>query len=106
VVASSLVKAAVHGRDPNWGRVAAAVGNAELGGRPVPIDVPLLRIELAGVRVFEGRPVPFDRDAVSARMATPEVVVGVDLGAGDGTGEAFGCDLTAEYVRENSAYST
>jgi glutamate N-acetyltransferase/amino-acid N-acetyltransferase len=106
VVASSLVKAAVHGRDPNWGRVAAAVGNAELDGRPVPVHESSLRIELAGVPVFAGRPLPFEKAAVSARMNAREVVVAVDLGDGDGWGEAFGCDLTPEYVIENSAYST
>ena len=106
VVASSLVKAAVHGRDPNWGRVAAAAGNAELGARPVPIEEARLRIELVGVPVFDGRPLEFDRAGTSARMAEPEVVIAIELGQGDGWGEAFGCDLTAEYVIENSAYST
>lgn len=106
VVASSLVKAAVHGRDPNWGRVAAAAGNAELAGGPVPVEEPRLRIQLAGVPVFDGRPLPFEKAAVSARMDAPEVVIEIDLGQGEGWGEAFGCDLTPEYVIENSAYST
>ena len=106
VVASSLVKAAVHGRDPNWGRVAAAIGNAELDGRAVPVEEAHLRIELAGVVVFAGRPSSFGRAEVSTRMDAPEVVIGVDLGQGSGWGEAFGCDLTPEYVIENSAYST
>ncbi|NJD27058.1 MAG: bifunctional glutamate N-acetyltransferase/amino-acid acetyltransferase ArgJ [Chloroflexi bacterium] len=106
VVGSSLVKAAVHGRDPNWGRIAAAVGNAEVGGQPVPIDVARLAIAICGVPVFEGCPLSFDRSALSKLMAAPEVVVAVELGLGTGWGEAFGCDLSEGYVVENSVYTT
>jgi glutamate N-acetyltransferase/amino-acid N-acetyltransferase len=128
VVASSLVKAAVHGRDPNWGRIAGAAGNARLadavvleaagiaseeadrrGGRPVLVDPDTLRIAIAGHLVFDGTdggPVAFDREAARAAMDAPEVLVRLDLGQGEGSGEAFGCDLTEEYVRENSEYST
>jgi len=106
VVGSSLVKAAIHGHDPNWGRIAAAAGNALHEGVAVPVEVDRLAIAIAGVPVFDGEPVPFDRDAVSRAMAAPEVVLRVDLGLGDGRGEAFGCDLTEQYVVENSAYST
>ncbi len=125
VVSSSLFKAAVHGRDPNWGRIADALGNAQLadaavleaaglpvdeahrrGGSRLDLDPGAVRIAIAGVEVFAGTPRPFDAAALSRAMATDEVVVRVDLGAGDGIGEAFGCDLTEEYVRENSEYST
>jgi glutamate N-acetyltransferase/amino-acid N-acetyltransferase len=125
VAASSLVKAAVHGADPNWGRIAAAVGNATLAseevllasgltadvardraGRAVELDGARLRIDLCGVPVFAGAPLPFDAAAVSTAMRTDEVVIRVDLGLGGGNGEAFGCDLTEAYVIENSAYST
>jgi glutamate N-acetyltransferase/amino-acid N-acetyltransferase len=106
VVGSSLVKAAAHGRDPNWGRILAAVGTATVDGRPVPIDERRLVVGLCGVTVFAGEPVPFDRDALARRMASPEVEIRVDLGDGDGAGEAWGCDLTEAYVAENSAYST
>jgi glutamate N-acetyltransferase / amino-acid N-acetyltransferase len=106
VVGSSLVKAAAHGRDPNWGRILAAVGTATVDGRPVPIDERRLVVGMCGVTVFAGEPVPFDRDALARRMASPELEVRVDLGAGAGMGEAWGCDLTEAYVAENSAYST
>ena len=106
VVSSSLLKAAVHGRDPNWGRIAAAAGNATAAGSPVPIEEASLTIGIAGVPVFEGRPLAFDKQAVAALMNAPELLIRVDLGLGTGTGEAFGCDLTEEYVIENSAYST
>jgi glutamate N-acetyltransferase/amino-acid N-acetyltransferase len=106
VVASSLVKAAVHGRDPNWGRIGAAVGNADVAGHPVALDEARLQIAIAGVPVFRGAPLPFDKAVLSARMAGPELAIDVDLGLGEGEGEAFGCDLTEAYVIENSAYST
>jgi glutamate N-acetyltransferase/amino-acid N-acetyltransferase len=128
VVASSLVKAAIHGRDPNWGRIAGAAGNARLaeaaileaaglsadearrlGGSAADLDPDRLRISTAGTPVFDGAsggPLSFDRDGVRAAMAAPEVVIELDLGLGDGSGEAFGCDLTETYVIENSEYST
>ncbi|CAN5776665.1 bifunctional glutamate N-acetyltransferase/amino-acid acetyltransferase ArgJ [soil metagenome] len=125
VVASSLVKAAVHGRDPNWGRIVAAAGNARLApaavleaaglgadealrraGTAVRLDVARLRVAICGVDVFDGLPVTFERPAVRALMAAPEVVIRLDLGLGDGRGEAFGCDLTEAYVVENAEYST
>jgi glutamate N-acetyltransferase/amino-acid N-acetyltransferase len=104
VVSSSLVKAAVHGRDPNWGRLAGAAGNAQ-----AHVDQARVRIAIAGQVVYDGTrggPVPFDRDAASSAMNAPEVLFRIDLGLGEGTGEAFGCDLTEEYVRENSEYTT
>jgi glutamate N-acetyltransferase / amino-acid N-acetyltransferase len=106
VVASSLVKTAVHGRDPNWGRIAAAAGNAACDGAPVKVEEPRLSIGIAGVPVFAGQPLEFDRAALAAKMDAPELLLRVDLGLGEGIGEAFGCDLTEKYVVENSAYST
>jgi glutamate N-acetyltransferase/amino-acid N-acetyltransferase len=128
VVSSSLVKAAAHGRDPNWGRIAGAAGNARLAdaavleaaglhtddaarraGAAARLDPSRLRIEIAGHLVFDGTaggPLSFDRDAARASMTSPEVVIALDLGLGDGRGEAFGCDLTETYVTENSEYTT
>ncbi len=128
IISSSLVKAAAHGRDPNWGRIAGAAGNATLAiatvleaaglsadeaaaraGTPATLEPTRLRIWIAGHLVFDGSsggPVAFDRDAARAAMAAPEVVIALDLGLGDGTGEAFGCDLTEAYVIENSEYTT
>jgi glutamate N-acetyltransferase/amino-acid N-acetyltransferase len=128
VVSSSLVKAAAHGRDPNWGRIAGAAGNAHLAdapvleggglapdeavrraGTPARLDPSALRIAIAGFPVFDGAtggPLVFDRVAARAVMAGPELVIALDLGLGHGTGEAFGCDLTEAYVIENSEYTT
>jgi glutamate N-acetyltransferase / amino-acid N-acetyltransferase len=128
VISSSLVKAAAHGKDPNWGRIAGAAGNARLadppvlaasgvspeqaflrGGTPASLDPDRLRIAIAGHLVFDGTaggPQPFDRAAARAAMDAPEIVIRLDLGLGEGSGEAFGCDLTEAYVRENSEYTT
>lgn len=128
VVSSSLVKAAVHGRDPNWGRIAGAAGNARLaesavleaagmraldaaarGGSAAAVDPDRLRIAIAGHFVFDGStggPLDFDRAAARTAMDGPELLIRLDLGLGDGTGEAFGCDLTEAYVIENSEYTT
>jgi glutamate N-acetyltransferase/amino-acid N-acetyltransferase len=128
VVSSSLVKAAAHGRDPNWGRIAGAAGNARLGevrllenaglahaeacaraGAPVTLDPATLRIAIAGNLVYDGPaggPTVFDRAATRAAMTGPEILVRLDLGLGAGTGEAFGCDLTEQYVIENAEYTT
>jgi glutamate N-acetyltransferase / amino-acid N-acetyltransferase len=128
VICSSLVKAAVHGRDPNWGRVAGAAGNAALAeeavllasgmeatearrraGTAATLDPNRLRISIAGRLVFDGPnggPVVFDRAATRTAMNAPELLIRLDLGLGDGTGEAFGCDLTETYVTENSEYTT
>jgi glutamate N-acetyltransferase/amino-acid N-acetyltransferase len=128
VVSSSLVKAAAHGRDPNWGRIAGAAGNARLadaavleaaglhaddaarrGGTAAKLDPSRLRIDIAGHPVFDGTaggPLPFDRAAARASMTAPELVIALDLGLADGHGEAFGCDLTETYVTENSEYTT
>jgi len=128
VVGSSLVKAAAHGRDPNWGRIAGAAGNGHLAdavvlrasglpqadaearaGRPVTLDPATLRIAIAGQAVFDGArggPQLFDRAAARAAMDAPEILIRLDLGLGDGHGEAFGCDLTEEYVIENAEYTT
>ena len=68
-----------------------------------------LRIAIAGHPVFDGTaggPLEFDRAAAREAMDAPEVVIELDLGLGDGIGEAFGCDLTETYVIENSEYTT
>ncbi len=107
VVGSNLLKAAVHGRDPNWGRAAAAAGGARRpDGTAVALSVPSLRISVCGTPVFSGEPLPFDAAAVRAAMAAPEVTIDLDLGLGTAAAEAWGCDLTEAYVRENAEYST
>jgi glutamate N-acetyltransferase/amino-acid N-acetyltransferase len=102
VVGSSLVKSALYGEDPNWGRVFAAVGNS---GAQVDTGRAALWIgELQIAR--DGSGLGVSKDDARAQMKGSEVRVRVDLGLGSGSARAWGCDLTEAYVVENSAYST
>jgi glutamate N-acetyltransferase/amino-acid N-acetyltransferase len=101
VSASPLVKSAVHGNDPNWGRLLMAVGRS--GAR---INLDQARAWLGEIAVFRGKPLPFDEAAASAYLRNEEVLLRVHLGAGSGKATAWGCDLTPEYVHINSDYTT
>lgn len=102
VAASSLVKTAIHGGDPNWGRIVCALGYS---GSDVAID--RLTVQVAGVTVFAaGAGVEADLDAVRRGFEAAEIEILADLGLGEGAAEAWGCDLSAEYVRINSEYTT
>lgn len=101
VVVSPLVKTALHGNDPNWGRMLAALGNS--GAAFVPEEVQIL---LQGTLVYRGRALDFDSDQLSRALDSETVLIEVNLGAGSASAEAFGCDLSAEYVRINSLYTT
>ena len=102
VVASSLVKSAVHGADPNWGRIIAALGRS---GAEVQEDKIALYVN--DVCIMEGgRPIPFHRDAVVALMQGAEVSFRIKLNLGEDRATAWGCDLSEEYVTFNSAYTT
>lgn len=99
---SYLLKSAVHGADPNWGRITAVIGRSEAG-----LDEDALRIDLCGVRVYEaGGPTQFDEAALSRAMAGDVVPVAVRLGAGACSATGWGCDLTPEYVHINADYHT
>ncbi|RKQ88863.1 bifunctional glutamate N-acetyltransferase/amino-acid acetyltransferase ArgJ [Brockia lithotrophica] len=102
VVRSSLVKAAVYGADPNWGRIASA-----LGASGIPFSPEGLSVVLQGIPVLaRGMPLPFDEAAASARLREEYVLVDVHLEDGSGVAEAWGCDLTEDYVRINAHYRT
>lgn len=99
VARSNLFKAAVFGRDPNWGRVLAAVGTTTAAFDPLALDV-----TINGVPVCRGGAAAADRSLVD--LAAREVHVQVDLHAGDAEATVWTNDLTHAYVHENSAYST
>ena len=102
VAGSSLVKAAVYGGDPNWGRIVAALGRAGVDLDPGAIDV-----DVGPVAVMRaGRPLGFDAAAASAALQPPEVRLRTDLHRGPGAATAWGCDLTEQYVAINSEYTT
>jgi glutamate N-acetyltransferase/amino-acid N-acetyltransferase len=102
IVNSPLVKAAVHGRDPNWGRVVAAAGRS--GAELVPDRLELLIGDICLVR--EGSPVPFPQEEVVKLLGDSEVNINLNLHVGVGEAVAWGCDLSEEYVTINSDYTT
>ncbi len=96
---SNLLKCALHGNDPNWGRVLAAVGTTAAAFEPDALDV-----SINGVQVCRAGAPGDDRDLVD--LSGRDVQIVVDLHAGTETATLWTSDLTAEYVHENSAYST
>jgi glutamate N-acetyltransferase/amino-acid N-acetyltransferase len=102
VASSNLVKSAIHGGDPNWGRIVCALGYS---GCEVAID--RLRLDIAGLTVFAtGAGLEVDLESVRQAFEQPEIEIRAELGLGSGRAEAWGCDLSAEYVRINAEYTT
>jgi len=102
IVSSPLVKAAMHGNDPNWGRIVAALGRSG-----AQVTETKLGVYLNDVCVMkQGGPVPFDKQKVSRSLASKQVFLRLYLGLGRGESTAWGCDLSEEYVTINSAYTT
>ena len=102
VASSSLVKTAVHGGDPNWGRIVCALGYS---GAELALD--RLHLSIGGLVVFErGGGVDVDLAAVRQAFEQPEIEIVASLGLGSGSAEAWGCDLSEEYVRINADYTT
>ncbi|PBC76401.1 glutamate N-acetyltransferase [Streptomyces sp. TLI_235] len=99
VARNNLLKCAIHGEDPNWGRVLAAIGTTSAAFEPDTLDV-----AINGVWVCRAGSVGEDRDLVD--MAGREVVITANLNAGEAAATVWTNDLTADYVHENSAYST
>lgn len=111
ICGSSLVKCAVHGRDPNWGRIVAAAGRAGVAFDPAAVALWLGEHQL----MEAGQPLPFDRPAAStylreraagAYLTDDMVQIRLRLGSGPGSGRAWGCDLSDQYVRINADYTT
>ncbi len=96
---SNLLKCAIHGEDPNWGRVLSAIGTTASTFEPDAVDV-----AMNGVWVCRGGAAGESRERVN--MSGREVVISVDLAAGEAGATLWTNDLTADYVHENSAYST
>lgn len=111
IAGSALVKSAIFGRDPNWGRIAGAAGRAG-----IPFNQDELQIKLGSFLLMEkGQPQPFDRNAAHAYLKqAPEgaylkddtVLISVNVGSAPGSGTAWGCDLSYDYVKINAEYTT
>ncbi|HWH78430.1 MAG TPA: bifunctional glutamate N-acetyltransferase/amino-acid acetyltransferase ArgJ [Candidatus Binatus sp.] len=103
VANSPLVKTAVYGSDPNWGRVIMAVGKSF----DPSINPQKVTIRFGPTNVFrKGSPVDCDLEALRNYLSQAEVTIGVDLGLGKATARLWGCDLTEGYVKENAYYTT
>ena len=96
---SNLLKCAIHGEDPNWGRVLSAIGTTAAVFEPSEVDV-----AINGVWICRGGGIGESRDLVS--MSGRSVRIDIELGAGSESASVWTNDLTADYVHENSAYAT
>ena len=111
ICGSSLVKTAVHGRDPNWGRIVAAAGRAG-----VAFDADVVALWIGPYQLMAaGQPLAFDRSAASTYLSEraygrylvdDSVQIRLEVGSGSGQGIAWGCDLSDQYVRINADYTT
>ena len=102
ITTSPLIKSAVHGEDPNWGRILARLGQS--GVRPESFEK--LNVSLQGLTVFaNGKPVKFDRPAARQLLHSDQISIDVDLCSGTFRAKGWGCDLTKRYVEINTEYS-
>jgi glutamate N-acetyltransferase/amino-acid N-acetyltransferase len=102
ITLSPLVKTAIHGEDPNWGRFLA-----RLGADQVPLEsLNAMTLRLQGQVLFcEGAPVEFDRDQLKSLLKVSKIQVEIDLKTGMESATAWGCDLSKKYVEINTEYS-
>ncbi len=105
IAGSSLVKAAIFGADPNWGRVLATVG-ARAGSQGWPLDPSASKVTIQSICVYDRKPTLESPARLKARMREPEVKVNVELRAGDAESTAWGCDLSYDYVKINADYTS
>ncbi len=102
VANSPLVKCAMHGNDPNWGRIVSAAGYAGVAFNP---DKTTLKLQ--GIPVFRaGQPVPFDAEKTSQLLKAPEVIAELICGIGKASATVWTCDLSKDYVTINADYHT
>ncbi|MDG2101583.1 MAG: bifunctional glutamate N-acetyltransferase/amino-acid acetyltransferase ArgJ [Dehalococcoidales bacterium] len=102
IVSSNLVKTAVYGRDPNWGRIMMAVGASEIELEESKIEIFVNDIQI----VAEGKTTPYNNQSVVIAMNQDLIRLTVNLNIGKSSGTAWGSELTEEYVVFNSAYTT
>ena len=102
IATSLLVKTAIHGGDPNWGRLLAVAGRAG-----VAFDAARAKVTIGSTVLFaDGRPYDDRAPQAAEYLKGTDVAVGVDLGAGDRSSTVWTCDLSAEYVKINAEYRT
>jgi glutamate N-acetyltransferase/amino-acid N-acetyltransferase len=102
IISSNLVKTAIYGTDPNWGRIVTATGYSG-----VPIEPSLLDVSIGQYKVFEkGLPCPIVEEQVKEYLQQENIKILVELNQGDYHATAWGCDLTYDYVKINASYRT
>ncbi|OOF39614.1 bifunctional ornithine acetyltransferase/N-acetylglutamate synthase [Rodentibacter rarus] len=102
IVGSSLVKSAIFGADPNWGRIVSALGASQIHLDPATVSVNINQISV----VKKGQAANFDPNEVSEALKSAVIFIDVFLQVGNAQGQAWGCDLTYEYVNINASYAT
>jgi len=102
VAGSSLVKTAIHGADPNWGRLVCAVGRSGAAMDPDRVSLSLNDVPV----MSRGMPAPFDEAALRRSLEADHVRAHIDLHIGPTSATAWGCDLSHEYVTINASYTT
>lgn len=102
VISSTLLKAAMFGNDANWGRIACAVGYS---GANIYLEKMVIKLENL-VLFNKGLPLDFDEELAYRLLDQAEVEINIELGMGDKSATAWGCDLTYDYVKINAAYRT
>jgi glutamate N-acetyltransferase/amino-acid N-acetyltransferase len=105
VIASPLVKTAVYGQDPNWGRVVAAAGRSGVRFDPYAVSLWISDGTRRAELVRSGE-IVVDLALAKSLMTGKKVIFELDLNAGDGKATAWGCDLTEKYVEINGRYTT
>ncbi|MCM3586129.1 bifunctional ornithine acetyltransferase/N-acetylglutamate synthase [Mesobacillus maritimus] len=102
IVGSNLVKTAIYGADANWGRIIGAVGQAEVFVNPNKVDVKLGGLEM----LKASTPLVYSEEEAKSYLEKDTIVITVNLNVGEGTGKAWGCDLSYDYVKINASYRT
>lgn len=102
VVGSSLVKTAMFGKDPNWGRIVAAIGATDVAIDPLTIDIKINQQYV----MQSGSPVTFNHNAMVDSLENKNIDIEINLHTGEQSGQAWGSDLTYDYVKINALYTT
>jgi glutamate N-acetyltransferase/amino-acid N-acetyltransferase len=102
IISSNLVKTAIYGTDPNWGRIVSAIGYSG-----VPVVPNLVKVSIGSYVVFEdGLPCPINEEEVKKYLEQDYIQIFVELNQGDDSAAAWGCDLTYDYIKINASYHT
>jgi glutamate N-acetyltransferase/amino-acid N-acetyltransferase len=102
IASSNLVKTAIHGADPNWGRIVSAAGSSGAA-----FEESRLSLTIGGIKIWqEGKVLDFELSSLRSKLQQEEIVINLNLNLGKGTATAWGCDMSEEYVTINSEYTT